>query len=174
MECFSEAETLLLLTLWQRPQEHFNRICLWHPYTLTFDVIPYTLKTLDCYFPGIIRVCGPRSGFSVVIRFETKSVIQNIHALVVVVIHTPPLSNKRYEAHSQDELYYIGEWSHYSVHVRKKWKLLMHTEFKYCILRDESFQQKQPNQWNTYSPPPLNKPGKCSYGFLFPSLSVHR
>ena len=55
------------------------------------------------YFPGLIehiRVCRPRSGFSVVIRFATKSVLQNIHALVVV-IHTPPLSNKRFEANLQ-------------------------------------------------------------------------
>ena len=98
IEWFSETETLLLLTLWQRPQEHFNRHPpLWHPYTLTFYVIPYTLKTLESYFPGIIehiRVCGPRSGFSVVIRFATKSVLQNIHAFLVF-IHTPPLSNKR-------------------------------------------------------------------------------
>ena len=97
IEWFSETETPLLLTLWQRPQEHFNQHPpLWHPYTLTFDVIPYTLKTLESYFPGIIehiRVCGPRSGFSVIIRFATKSVLQNIHALVVF-IHTPPLSNK--------------------------------------------------------------------------------
>ena len=116
-EWFSETETLLLLTLWQRPQEHFNRRPpLWHPYTLTFVVIPYTLKTLESYIPGIIehiRVCWLRSGLSVVIRFDTKSVLQNIHALVVVVIHTPPLSNKRYEAHSQGELYSIAEWSHY-------------------------------------------------------------
>ena len=34
IEWFSETETLLLLTLWQRPQEHFNRHPpLWHPYT---------------------------------------------------------------------------------------------------------------------------------------------
>ena len=88
-EWFSETETLLLLTLWQRHQEHFNRQPpLWHPYTLTFDLIPYTLKTLERYSPGIIehiRVCGPRSGFSVVIRFATTSVLQNIHALVVVI-----------------------------------------------------------------------------------------
>ena len=74
-------------------------------------MIPYTLKTLERYFLGLIehiRVCGPKSGFSAVIRFATKSVLQNIHALVVV-IHTPPLSNKRFEAHSQDKLYYIAE-----------------------------------------------------------------
>ena len=30
----------------------FNRYSLlWHPYTLTFDVIPYTLKTIESYFP---------------------------------------------------------------------------------------------------------------------------
>ena len=58
-----------------------------------------------------IRVCGPRSGFSFVIRLATTSVLQNIH--LVVVIHTPPLSNKRFEAHSQDTLYYIAELSHY-------------------------------------------------------------
>ena len=51
---------------------------------------------------------GPCSGFSIVIRFATKSVLQNIRALVVV-IHTPPLTNKRYEALSHDELYYIAE-----------------------------------------------------------------
>ena len=70
----------------------FNRNpLLWHPYTLTFALIPYTLKTLERYFPGLIeniRVCGPSSGFSFVIRFATKSILQNIHALVVV-IHTP-------------------------------------------------------------------------------------
>ena len=33
--------------------------------------------------------------------------------LIVVVIHTPPLSKKRNEAHSQDKLYYIAEWSQY-------------------------------------------------------------
>ena len=116
IEWFSETEKLLLLTLWQRPQEHFNRHpLLWHPYTITFDVIPYTLKTIEMYFPGLIehiRVCGPRWSFSFVIRFATKSVLQNIHALVVI-IYTPPLSNKRLEAHSQDKLYYIAEWSHY-------------------------------------------------------------
>ena len=74
-------------------------------------MIPYTFKTLERYFPGLlehIRVCGPRSGFSVVIRFVRKSILQNIHALVVI-IHTPPLSNKRFEAHSQDKLYNIAE-----------------------------------------------------------------
>ena len=74
-------------------------------------MIPYTLKKLERYFPGLIehiQVCGPRSGFSAVIRFATKSVLQNIHALVVV-IHTPPLSNKCFEAQSQDKLYYIAE-----------------------------------------------------------------
>ena len=112
---FSETEKLLLLTLWQRPQEHFNRHPpLWHPYTLKFDVIPYTFKTLERYCPGLmehIRVCGPKWDFLVDIRFATKSVLQNIHALVVV-IHTPPLSNMRFEAHSQEKLYYIAEWSH--------------------------------------------------------------
>ena len=92
IEWFSETQMLLLLTLWQRPQEHFNRHPpLWHPYTLTFDMIPYTLKTLARYLPGLIeniRVCGPRSGLSVVIRFAIKSVQQNTHALVGV-IHTP-------------------------------------------------------------------------------------
>ena len=87
-------------------------------------MIAYTLKTFETYFPGIIehiRVCRQGSGFSVVIRFEKKSVLQNVHALEVVVIHTPPLSKKRYETHSQDELYYI--MNHHtinlSVHARK-------------------------------------------------------
>ena len=88
IDWFSDTEKLLLLTLWQRPQEHLNRNpSLWHPYTLTFDVIPYTLKTLERYFLGLlehIRVCGPISGFSVVLRFATKSVLQNMHASVVV------------------------------------------------------------------------------------------
>ena len=92
IEWFSETEKLLLLTLWQRPQEHFNRHpLLCHLYTPTFDVIPYTLKTLERYFPGLIehiRVCRPSSGFSFVIRFATKSVLQNIHTLVLV-IHAP-------------------------------------------------------------------------------------
>ena len=35
----------------------------------------------------------------------------------------------------------------------KKTTFVTHPEFKYCILRDESFQQKQPNQWNTYIAP---------------------
>ena len=64
-------------------------------------MIPYTLKTLERYFPGLIeniQVCGPRSGFA------TKSVLQNIHALRVV-IHTPLLLNMCFEAHSQDKLY---------------------------------------------------------------------
>ena len=46
IEWSSETKKLLLLTLWQRPQEHFNRHPhLWHPYALIFDVIPYTLNT---------------------------------------------------------------------------------------------------------------------------------
>ena len=67
-------------------------------------MIPYTLKTIESYFPGLIehiRVYGPRSGISFVKRYATASVLQNIQALVVV-IHTPPLLNKRFEAHSQD------------------------------------------------------------------------
>ena len=67
----------------QRPQEHFNRHSLpWHPYTLTFDVISYTLKTIKSYFLGLIEyiwVCGPRPGFPFVKRFATTSVLQNIH-----------------------------------------------------------------------------------------------
>ena len=54
IEWFSETGKLLLLTLRQRPHEHFNRHPpLWHPYTLIFDVIPYTLKTLS---EGTFRV----------------------------------------------------------------------------------------------------------------------
>ena len=91
IERLSETEEVLLLSVWQRPQEHFNRhFPVWHPYTPTFDMIPHTLKTLERYFPGLIehiRVCGLRSGFSVVIRFA-KSALQNINVLVVV-IHTP-------------------------------------------------------------------------------------
>ena len=66
-------------------------------YTPTFDMIPYTLKTFERYFPGLIehiRVFGPRSGFSVGIRFA-KSVLQIIHVLVVV-IHTPAHSEKAF------------------------------------------------------------------------------
>ena len=120
IEWFSETETLLLLTLWQKPQEHFNRHSpLWHPCTLAFNVIAYTLKTLERYSPGIIkhiRVCEPRSGFSVVIRFATKSVLQNIPALVVV-IHTPPPSNKRYETSCTTSL--NDHTINLSVHARK-------------------------------------------------------
>ena len=79
-EGFSETEELILLTVWQRHQEHFNRhFPVLHPYTPTFDMIPYTLKTPERYLiPGLIehiRVCGPISGFSVVIRFA-KSDLQ--------------------------------------------------------------------------------------------------
>ena len=35
-----------------------------------------------------------------------------MHAFVVV-IHTPTLSNKRFEAYLRDTLYYIAEWSRY-------------------------------------------------------------
>ena len=52
-------------------------------------MIHYTLKTLERYFLGLIehiRVCRPRSGFSVIIRF-TKSVLQNIHVLVIELFH---------------------------------------------------------------------------------------
>ena len=159
IEWFSETEKLLLLTLWQRPQERFNRHPpLWHPYTLTFAVIPYTLKTLERYFPGLIEhiwVCGPRSGFSVVIRFATKSVLQNMHALVAVNI-LPVLSNKRFEVHWIHKTSCTTSLNDHTinlpVHARKNdnsWHIYI---FKYCILRDESFQQnkkqtnKQPNQ----------------------------
>ena len=65
IEWFSDTKKLLLLTLWQRPQEHFNRHPLfWHPYTPTFDVIPYTLKTIESYFPGLARLGTRKTGLN--------------------------------------------------------------------------------------------------------------
>ena len=66
IERFSRTGELLLLTVWKRPQEQFNHrnFLVWPPYTPTFDIIPYTLKTLERYFLDLIKhiqVCGSRS-----------------------------------------------------------------------------------------------------------------
>ena len=169
-EWFSETEMLLLLTLWQRPQEHFNQHPpLWHPYTLTFDVIPYTLKTLERYFAGLIehiRVCGPRSGISVVIRFAAKSVLQNTRYTCVSSSYTYPhpyrISVLRLIHKTSCTTSLKDHTINLSVHARKNdnsWHI-WNLNIVYWGTSHFNKKKKTEPMEHIYQPPPLNKPGK--------------